>query len=102
MGQIGPRSVRTNDFKDLFDRLPARVQKTAINRYVNYFASDPFHSLLERHILYDTLGAPTRSIAVTIAYGYRAVGVFDEETQAYIWYWCGSHAAYDAQFRKGR
>lgn len=104
MGNAPPLSVRTPQFKKLFDELPAKVQKSAIARYRNYFAVDPFHDLLERHDLHDVSGAPSDSIAVTVAYGYRAVGFLDQADGAnrYVWYWCGSHADYDTQFRKGR
>ena len=98
------RSFRTHQFKKLFDDLPAKVQKSAIARYRNYFVVDPFHDLLDRHNLHDVSDAPSDSIAVTIAYGYRAVGIHDqgEGQNAYIWYWCGSHANYNTQFREGR
>lgn len=96
------RSLRARKFKDLFDRLPARVQKTAIARYKEYFARDPFHPLLGRHALHDVHDAPKGSIAVEIFYGYRAVAFHDEAEQTYVWYWCGTHSAYDSRFREGR
>lgn len=96
------RSVRTHRFKKLFDGLPARVQKSAIDRYENYFVVNPFHPLLENHKLYDVDDAHARSVAVTIFYGYRAVAAFEESTNTYIWYWCGTHGDYDTRFRKGR
>lgn len=97
-----PRSVRTEDFKKMFDALPANVQRTAIARYQNYFQADPFHPLLERHDLYDVDDATPQSIAVTMAYGYRAVGFYAEGEDTYVWYWCGSHAHYNQRFRTGR
>ena len=96
------RSVRTREFKDQFDRLPARVQKTAISRYKNYFVRDPFHPLLDRHQLHNVDDAPEDSISVEIFYGYRAVGFYDEANRTYVWYWCGSHSKYNTRFREGR
>ena len=96
------RSVRTRQFKVLFDALPARVRQSAINRYKEYFLKNPRHELLERHTLHDVGDAYPGSIAVNMYYGYRAVAFFVEEDHTYVWYWCGSHAEYDRRFRKGR
>ncbi len=100
--RTGARSVRTAEFSKLFGLLPENVQRSAVSRYQNYFRVDPFHPLLERHLLHDVDDAPHRSLAVTIYYGYRAVGFYDESTLTYVWYWCGSHADYDRRFRAGR
>ncbi len=94
------KSVRTSDFRKLLQRLPAKVQETAAKRYENYFKPDPNHPLLERHDLHDVGDAFKDSFAVEMAYGYRAVGFFDDAE--YVWYWCGSHAEYDLRFTKGR
>ena len=102
MDSEGFRSVRTKEFKHQFDLLPARIQKTAISRYENYFVRDTFHPLLGRHPLHDVDDAPEDSVAVEIYYGYRAVGFYDEPNRTYVWYWCGSHSKYDARFREGR
>lgn len=78
------------------------MQTTASRAYENYFLKDPFHPLLERHQLGDTKGNPENAIAVEMTFGYRAVGFFDPVEQTYVWFWCGSHADYDRQFRRGR
>jgi len=95
-------SVRTRNFLSLFNSLPEPVQRAAKQRYLAYFVSDPYHSLLERHDLYDVADSRPNSFAVTIMYGYRAVGFFDDAENRYVWYWCGSHADYDQRFRPGR
>jgi hypothetical protein len=84
----------------MFSKLPQHVQASAVSRYQKYFCIDPAHPLLERHDLYDVDDAAPHSFAVTIAYGYRAVGFLDGNT--HVWYWCGTHADYDTRFRAGR
>lgn len=101
-GEARLRSFRTTGFKDRFDSLPAKVQRTARNRYRNYFIEDPYHPLLRRHKLHDTRQGPKNSISVEMAFGYRAVGVYSEDINSYTWYWCGAHHEYDIQFRTGR
>lgn len=85
----------------MFAGLPDNVRRSATNRYHNYFLRDPSHSLLRRHTLHDVTDAPQQSIAVEMHYGYRAVAFIDEAGR-YVWYWCGSHAAYDTRFQAGR
>ncbi len=62
---------------------------------------DSSHPLLPRHTLHDVTDAPQQSIAVEMHYGYRAVAFIDDAGR-YVWYWCGSHAAYDTRFQAGR
>ena len=95
-------SVRTRSFLASFNALPASIRNQAMQRYRNYFVLDPSHPLLERHHLHDVNDAQPDSFAVTIAFGYRAVGFFDDAARRYVWYWCGSRAAYDQRFRAGR
>jgi len=96
-----PVSVRTKEFKAMFAGLPDNVRRSATNRYRNYFLHDQSHPLLRRHTLHDVTDAPQQSVAVEMHYGYRAVAFIDESGR-YVWYWCGSHAAYDTRFQTGR
>ncbi len=88
-------SRRVAPFRELFAKLPERVQSQAREAY-RLFARDPRHPSLqfkrvsERQPLY----------SVRIGRGYRAVGLLEGDTV--YWFWIGSHAEYDhflAQYR---
>lgn len=96
------RSVRLREFKRQFTSLPAIIQKTAVDKYRNYFLVDPYHPLLGRHTLDEISDAPAPSIAVELSSGYQAVAFHDKPKNTYVWYWCGSHADYDRRFKRGR
>lgn len=96
------RSFQLWDFKKQFAALPPAVQKTARDKYNNYFSKDPYHPLLRRHTLDKMSNAPVPTIAVELSYGYRAVAFHDEPENTYVWNWCGSHADYDRRFKRGR
>ena len=81
-------SRTTPQFRELFQRLPAHVQQQAREAY-RLFRNNPHHPGLHfKKVLDDP---PTFSARVGIS--YRAVAALDGDTL--IWYWIGSHAAYD-------
>lgn len=81
-------SRTTRRFRELFSALPAHVQRQAREAY-RLFQRDPAHPGL--HFKQVHADPPLYSARVGIS--YRAVGVRDGDT--IVWYWIGSHAAYD-------
>lgn len=89
------RSVATKRFRDCFDALPPQVQRQAEAAY-RLWRDDPQHRSLE----FKRLHARRPIYSVRIGLHWRALGVRDGDTVA--WVWIGSHAEYDrlvAQFR---
>jgi hypothetical protein len=81
-------SRTTRRFRELFSALPAHVQRQAREAY-RLFQRDPAHPGL--HFKQVHADPPLYSARVGIS--YRAVCVRDGNTV--VWYWIGSHAAYD-------
>ncbi len=81
-------SRTTRRFSELFSSLPAHVQQQAREAY-RLFRQDPSHPGL--HFKQVHPDPPLYSARVGMS--YRAVGVRDGST--IVWYWIGSHAAYD-------
>ena len=72
----------------MFAQLPVQIQQQAREAY-KLFQQNPSHpSLRWMHV------HPTKPIyAVRVGRGYRALGV--RSADEVIWFWIGSHAAYD-------
>lgn len=81
-------SRTTRGFRTLFSALPAHLQRQARESY-RLFRQNPHHPGLRFKQVHPD--PPIYSARVGI--GYRAVGVRDGNT--IVWYWIGSHAAYD-------
>jgi hypothetical protein len=82
------KSRTTRQFREMFARLPESVQRQAREAY-RLFQENPSHpSLRFKQVHPDP---PTNSARVGIS--YRAVGALDGDTV--VWFWIGSHAAYD-------
>ncbi len=81
-------SRTTRRFREMFSALPDHVQRQARESY-RLFAQDPAHPGL--HFKQVHPEPPLFSARVGIS--YRAVCVRDGSTA--VWYWIGSHAAYD-------
>jgi hypothetical protein len=81
-------SRTTRRFRELFSSLPVHVQQQAREAY-RLFRQDSSHPGL--HFKQVNADPPLYSARVGIS--YRAVGVRDGST--ILWYWIGSHAAYD-------
>lgn len=81
-------SRRTRSFRELFAKLPRKVQQQAREAY-RLFRGNPHHPGLRFKQVHSD--PPTYSARVGIS--YRAVGVRDGEF--IVWYWIGTHADYD-------
>lgn len=78
----------TEGFIELFRRLPPRIQKKARKNYL-LWKEDPAHPSLEFKQVH-----PRKPIySVRIGTGWRAIGLLEKD--AIIWYWVGSHNAYE-------
>ncbi|MBP0614840.1 type II toxin-antitoxin system RelE family toxin [Jiella mangrovi] len=75
----------TSAFWDAYDRLPTAVQKLA-DRNFQLLKADPSHPSLR-------LKPVGRLWSVRVGLRYRALATRHEDTL--IWFWIGSHAAYD-------
>ena len=82
-------SRTTEEFRELFARLPVEVQRQVRAAY-RRFQQNPHHPGLRFRQVHAT--EPIYSARVGLH--YRAVGLVDGEE--IIWFWIGSHADYDA------
>jgi len=84
------RSTVTDEFWELFWKLPVDVRKQARSTY-RLFQQNPFHpSLHFKQVIDDE--PPVYS--VRIGKGYRALAARETNDQV-DWFWIGSHAEYD-------
>ncbi len=88
------RNCRTREFKDLFAKLPKRIQELAKAAY-RQFRANPDHPSLRRHSLEDSDKGRHRagSFSVSITMRYRAIYAVDGTVN--VWYWIGSHNDYE-------
>jgi len=78
----------TQAFRTMFARLPAQIQQQAREAYT-LFRQNPSHPSLRWKPVH-----PTKPIySVRVGRGYRAVGI--RSADEVVWFWIGSHAAYD-------
>ena len=82
------KSRRTKRFHECFAQLPSDIQSQARHAY-QLFQANPGHPGLRFKRVHQT----EPIYAVRVSHDYRAVGVLKD--QAIIWFWIGSHAAYD-------
>ena len=85
-------NVRTAAFRALLADLPERIQEDARQAY-RLFLQNPDHPGLRRHHLHDGGRLIPGSISVSVNRRYRAVYWVDGGTN--VWYWIGSHTAYN-------
>jgi hypothetical protein len=81
-------SRATEKFWNAFHRLPKEIQKKA-NISFETFQKDPQHKSLR----FKKIHTEKEIYSVRIGSGYRAIGI--KEGNVLIWFWIGSHAAYD-------
>ena len=78
----------TEEFEQLFAKLPERVQKKARKNYL-LWRTNPGHPSLDFKRVH-----PRRPLySVRIGTGWRALGIL--EGDSIVWFWIGSHNAYD-------
>jgi hypothetical protein len=84
------RNVRTREFRELFAKLPRRVQSLARATFL-LFLRNPRHDSLRLHQLSDSGKGRHRpgTWSVSITMKYRALYVVEDERN--VWYWIGSH-----------
>ena len=82
-------SKRTREFHALYDTLPAGVQRQADKAYAQ-FQADPDYAGLN----FKPVGGDPVWYSVRVGIGYRAVCIRADDG-SYIWFWIGTHAAYD-------
>ena len=89
------RNRTTKDFRDLFARLPRRIQELTRSACV-LFDADPDHPSLRHHKLDDLKKAShlPDSFSVSITMQYRAI-YFVDNNGINVWYWIGTHADCD-------
>ena len=87
------KSRRNKQFNKLFAQLPRSVQQQARTAY-RLFKENPYNPQLHfKHVSSD------ESIySVRINYSYRALGLLEGDT--IVWYWIGSHEAYNKLYSR--
>ena len=78
----------TRRFREMFAALPGHVQRQAREAY-RLFRDDPFHPGLH----FKKVHADPLLYSARVGISYRAVCVREGDT--IVWFWIGSHAAYD-------
>jgi len=89
------KSVRTAQFKLLFDRLPPHIQKIARRKF-ELFKIDPHHPSFHRQTIQSTIRMPFPHHEFRITRDYRATCFIDAGT--YVWVFIGSHTAFDHSY----
>lgn len=82
------RSIVTEEFRSLYDELPAHVQRKANSAYV-LFATKPDHPSLHLKKVQGTASV----YSARVGRQYRVIGVLEDDTMT--WFWIGSHTAYE-------
>ena len=86
-------SHATDRFWKAFDALPLRVQRQAEKAY-DQWQQDPYHASLH----FKCIQQAKSVYSVRIGIGYRALGRRHGDTL--IWYWIGSHEAYNEMVKR--
>ncbi len=82
------RCRRTKEFKKLFAKLPAEIQKEARASYI-LFSKNPYHPSLQ----FKRIDKQDPIYSARVGLHYRAVGWYEDGLIR--WFWIGSHADYD-------
>ena len=86
------KSVTTEKFRQLYHQAPSE-RKAKIKRAYQLWRENPAHPSLRFKKVHSTL--PIYSARVDL--DWRAVGVLQDGTL--VWFWVGSHQAYEALLR---
>lgn len=78
-------------FWDAYTELPEPVKKAARKTFF-LWRDNPYHPSLH----FKCVNQEERIWSVRITLGYRALGVFEDNTLT--WFWIGSHKDYERQF----
>lgn len=89
------KSRRNPRFHRAFRKLPTPAQDLARTAYQR-FRADPYDPRLDFH---DIKGTKAEVYAVDVGThnktAYRALGVWDKKQDVIVWFWIGSHEAYN-------
>lgn len=83
--------------------LPANIRTLTENLYRNHFCVNPTSPALEGHYVPDTLKGEKRVWAISVGQHYRALALMygvKGGGMRYVWYWIGSHEAYNRRIGK--
>jgi mRNA-degrading endonuclease RelE of RelBE toxin-antitoxin system len=90
---VDMKSVTTQKFRKAFAELPKDVQKRARRTY-KLWKQNSIHPSLHFKQVHDE--QPIYSVRIGLS--YRAIGVKEDNTM--IWFWIGSHEAYNNLIRQ--
>lgn len=90
------RSIRTKQFREQLEALPANVQRQAEEAYA-LFKENPRHKGLH---FSPVLTAGKNAYSVNIGDRYRAIGHLEGDT--ILWVWIGSHESYNRIVKQRR
>ena len=88
------KSRRSSDFRKLYDRLPVRIQALAVKNF-ELWQKDPSHPSLNFEEWHKgrwsaRVGAHHRVLAI------------EKRDGSFLWYWIGTHEAYNKLLREQR
>jgi hypothetical protein len=87
------KSKRTREFRELYQSLPANIQRQAKKAFAQ-FRQNPDYTGLN----FKSVGGAPVWYSVRIGLSYRALCVRSDDV--YVWFWIGSHAEYDKFLRQ--
>ena len=88
------RNVRRAEWHAHFDRLPQHIRALAEKSFTRFCNNAGHPSLRVRKMRSRHRGH--ECIEATISMDYRAVAYIDGST--YVWFWIGTHNAFDSRF----
>jgi plasmid maintenance system killer protein len=91
------KSRRTKRFRELYDALPARIQRDADAAYAR-LAADPNHPGLN---LERIQGSKSPLFSARVNEQYRVLGRSEAE-DTIVWFWIGTHQEYDKLLGRSR
>lgn len=95
------KSFRTAQFSKLFAELPEHVRQLAQERFEKLFCVNPWHPALDGRWLPDPRhGTQVWRIAVNNSTRATARVVTEGGTTVFVWFWIGSHEAYNTRFSR--
>jgi len=87
------KSQVTEDFWDLFSKLPERIKGQARKSY-QLWKANPAHPGLH----FKRIHSQETMYSVRVGIGWRVLGLLEGDTMT--WFWIGSHADYEKTIRR--
>jgi hypothetical protein len=91
----GSKNVRTKNYKSLLNGMPQGVGALAKDAF-KLFLKDANHPMLALHDLKDNRRGQHQSSSYSVSVTYRIRAIFTIDGDTNVWYWIGTHEAYNS------